>query len=683
MNQNRAGSTVNQAARGTIQRIVCASLSVVSISASAHAQNATWLNAPANSQFHNGANWTGGTVPTGIAGFGASQQTDVDVETIVTLETMHFTPGADQFSFWLVGANRRINFVGDGIVNDSSSVPYIYMNMGSLSTAVSFSNHAQAGNAYLHLNQFNAGEPGILFTGASSAAQSLIHIHGQAEHNGPWVEFRDQSSAADAEVLLTGTSSARFYDDSTAASAYILLTTERAGVRFDGSATAANAVVNGESAGGNITFLGHASAGQVQVLGAPCEGEYCVGMSAIFSDASTADNAVIEVRECGLGGNSNAGHANITAYEFMAVGESATVGQANITSHEALLFAHSASAGQATIEFSGVLDISLMDVASLDFWTLSGDGDIYLGDRMIRLGGSGVDAALGGVIQDGSTIDPPGATGGSVEKIGAGVLTLIAANTYTGSTNAQEGALHVNGSVASAANRALNGGTLGGSGVIGGGVSVRAGGTLDPGPAPDSVGTLSVVTQSEFRNGAIYVVDLRDAQGAPGDGWDRLVLGSSLNFTNPPATTIRLRSQDPVSGLPGPAAGFNGATPYSWLIIDGSTSGAANQYPNFNPTAFTIDTSDFSNAYSGSFSVRRDDRLIYLDYTPTPTLLGDMNCDGFLNVGDVEPFVLALLAPDAYAAAHPTCDIARGDMNQDSGINGMDIQGFINAVLNP
>lgn len=668
-------------ADGTKYWIAYASLFVASLSASANAQNATWLTTPVNSQFQNGANWTGGVVPTGTASFGVSQQTDVDVETIVTLETMRFTPGADQFSYWLIGVNRRINFVGNGIVNDSSSVPYFYMNMGSISTAVAFSNYSQAGNAYLHLNQFNAGQPGILFTGASSAAQSLIHIYGQAEHNGPWVEFRDQSTAADAEFLLTGTSEARFYDDTTAANAYIEITNERSGVRFDGNATAANAIVNGSSDGGNIAFYGNASAGQVQVMGAPCGENECFGMSAVFYDASTAENATIEANECAFGGNSNADNATIAAYGIMAVAESASLGQASITSHEAMWIAHFASTGQSTIDFSGVMDISFMDIASLDFWTLTGDGDIYLGDRMIRPGGSGIDVTLGGVIQDGSTIEPPGAVGGSLEKIGAGVLTLTAANTYTGSTNALEGSLYINGSVASAANRALTGGTLGGSGVIGGGVSVRTGGTLDPGSAPGGVGTLTVVSQSEFRNGAIYVVDLRDAQGAPGSGWDLLVLNSSMNFTSTPATTIRLRSQDAMTGLPGPADGFNGATPYSWLIIDGSASGAGNQYPNFNPAAFTIDAGEFANTFNGSFSVRRNDRLIYLDYIPTPTLLGDMNCDGFVDLDDVEPFVLALLDADAYAAAYLTCDIAHGDTNQDAAVNGLDTQGFVNAVL--
>ena len=58
-------------------------------------------------------------------------------------------------------------------------------------------------------------------------------------------------------------------------------------------------------------------------------------------------------------------------------------------------------------------------------------------------------------------------------------------------------------------------------------------------------------------------------------------------------------------------------------------------------------------------------------------LLGDVNCDGFVNVFDIDPFVLALTDEVAYAAAYPGCDISAADVNEDGSINVFDIDPFV------
>jgi hypothetical protein len=63
--------------------------------------------------------------------------------------------------------------------------------------------------------------------------------------------------------------------------------------------------------------------------------------------------------------------------------------------------------------------------------------------------------------------------------------------------------------------------------------------------------------------------------------------------------------------------------------------------------------------------------------TPRGYALGDMNCDGALNVFDIDPFVLALTNPAAYHAAYPCCFINAGDVNQDGVINAFDIDPFV------
>jgi hypothetical protein len=61
---------------------------------------------------------------------------------------------------------------------------------------------------------------------------------------------------------------------------------------------------------------------------------------------------------------------------------------------------------------------------------------------------------------------------------------------------------------------------------------------------------------------------------------------------------------------------------------------------------------------------------------------GDMNCDGIVNNFDIDPFVLALTSPAAYAAAFPNCDITAGDVNHDGSLNNFDIDPFVECLVN-
>lgn len=79
----------------------------------------------------------------------------------------------------------------------------------------------------------------------------------------------------------------------------------------------------------------------------------------------------------------------------------------------------------------------------------------------------------------------------ALTKQGAGTLELTAQNTYTGATLVQNGMLLVNGDHAAAtgAMTIQNGGALGGTGIVGGAVTIALGGTLSPGNSP---GTLTL-----------------------------------------------------------------------------------------------------------------------------------------------------------------------------------------------
>jgi hypothetical protein len=61
----------------------------------------------------------------------------------------------------------------------------------------------------------------------------------------------------------------------------------------------------------------------------------------------------------------------------------------------------------------------------------------------------------------------------------------------------------------------------------------------------------------------------------------------------------------------------------------------------------------------------------------TPALLGDLNCDGVVNFGDIDPFVLALSDPAAYQGAYPNCNVLNGDCNGDTYVDFGDIDPFV------
>ena len=56
---------------------------------------------------------------------------------------------------------------------------------------------------------------------------------------------------------------------------------------------------------------------------------------------------------------------------------------------------------------------------------------------------------------------------------------------------------------------------------------------------------------------------------------------------------------------------------------------------------------------------------------------GDMNCDGLINYGDIDPFVVALTNPTAYDPAYPGCYADLADCNRDGLVNNGDIDPFV------
>jgi autotransporter-associated beta strand protein len=85
-------------------------------------------------------------------------------------------------------------------------------------------------------------------------------------------------------------------------------------------------------------------------------------------------------------------------------------------------------------------------------------------------------------------------------KAGHGALTLSGNHTFTGPTRVQQGSLHVNGTLAASPVTVEGHATIGGSGTLGAGLTLRRHARLDPGPEPYQSGTLTI-------NGTLALAD--------------------------------------------------------------------------------------------------------------------------------------------------------------------------------
>ncbi len=101
-----------------------------------------------------------------------------------------------------------------------------------------------------------------------------------------------------------------------------------------------------------------------------------------------------------------------------------------------------------------------------------------------------------------------------------------------------------------------------------------------------------------------------------------------------------------------------------------------------NTVANVIDTLSTPPSFSPAVPSGVDASAGSISFTVAGAgLPGDMNCDGNVSVGDINPFVLALTDPAGYAAAFPDCDINNGDCSNDGNVSVGDINCFVDLVV--
>jgi hypothetical protein len=254
-------------------------------------------------------------------------------------------------------------------------------------------------------------------------------------------------------------------------------------ISFYTSSNAAGATIT-NSTGGTTTFFDTSDAGTATIT-------TNAGATTNFQDSSTADYATLN----------NSGTLNFSGMS--------TGGGATITTNTGAIttFSGTSTGGDATFvtNAGGVLDISTLTSSGMTAGSIAGSGNYDLGSKQLTVGLNNTSTTVNGVIADGGT-------GGSLVKVGIGILTLNGDDTYTGGTIVTNGAVIVGDPAHTTA--ALSGsgpivvgmdGTLGGFGSVSGTVTnngMLTAGSASPGYSGALAG-LFTINGNLFNNATI------------------------------------------------------------------------------------------------------------------------------------------------------------------------------------
>jgi autotransporter-associated beta strand protein len=284
----------------------------------ARAQDATWLAAPASSDWNTSTNWTP-AVPTGTAFFGTSKTTTVTFTPLFTsINQIQFNAGAPAYTFgvgtggvlvaghFVFTGTNELDINGNGIINNSANRPTFLITSTS---DVTF-NSGTAANAIFNLSVVGAEVTELFFKNSSTAGNATIVETGTALVH-PGITLLNGTSSAGNATINNGNFGQTFWGNSATA----------------GSAT----ITNDAGASAYASSVG-ASTDPTVTGGAP-------SALSVFQNSSTGATAHLT--------NQNAG---LTVFQDASTAVSATIAN---NSFGVTTFRNTASAGSATIANTG------------------------------------------------------------------------------------------------------------------------------------------------------------------------------------------------------------------------------------------------------------------------------------------------------------------------------------------
>ena len=378
----------------------------------------------------------------------------------------------------------------------------------------------------------------------------------------------------------------------------------------------------------NVTAGGHATAASA-TLGSSVAGYGEVNIDG--NGSSWALAGALLIGDAGKGLLSMTGGAASDSSAILA-SKAGSIGTATVFSgrwsHSGTLTVGSAGAGTLNLTGNGVVEVGDTfsgDVLLAETAGSTGTLNIGAGSTVGTLkagsitGGDGTAAV--NFNHAGTIVFLPVLKGNlSVSKSGTGTTTFAAANSYTGTTRVDDGALKVTnvfGSATGSGNIVI--GPLGmilGDGSVSGAVEVN--GTISPGVA--SAATLSTGSQT-WKNDGVYQWDIQNLAGQ----WDRLAIVGSLTIgsTKENPFTIALNTLT-LEGAAGLLADFSQFQNYTWNIASVSAV-----IFDWNTDQILLDATGFANSHVGTFALAKSGTSLNLVYTvpePSTWILLSLGC---------------------------------------------------------
>jgi autotransporter-associated beta strand protein len=363
---------------------------------------------------------------------------------------------------------------------------------------------------------------------------------------------------------------------------------------------------------GSDTFSGVISGAQGLIKEGA--GTLALGGANTYSGATAVNDGTITLHNGGGLGDTAAGTTVAAGAQVRLVAtnsgftvgtESLTLSGQGMSTGGALRNAAGDNTWQGNITLAANATIGAAAGTSLTLDVATG-GAITAADFNLTFDGAGTNRVL-----DAITLGSGGLT-----KIGSGTTILGASNNFTGATTVAAGKLIVDGSIAGSTVTVNNGGTLAGSGSVGG-LIVNSGGTISPGNSP---GNLTVAGNFQWNGGGNYNWQIIGTTGTPGTTWDLLTVTGTLDlsaFSVGNEFNINLWSLSSTGpDTNGRIANFNSTTSYEWLAV------TASNITGFNAAHFAVNvgatngTGGFSNPLDGGylFGVRQDGGNLYVTY---------------------------------------------------------------------
>lgn len=521
---------------------------------SAPGANARWNPEPISSDWQTPLNWIPANVPNSAndtAAFGVSNLTEIE-NAGAALSSMVFQPGASSYTI-TTKSPQIFEIGGDGIVNSSGLVQKLVVPEAFGPDAVnylSFINSARAGNS-TELTAVAGSDPRqdtaaqIHFNDNSGAGSATI-INSSSTTGGTGAEthFFGDASAENAMIFnlggpeLKSTGAVTFHDNSTAGHATIDVAAAGSGAfcAFQNQAAAGSATIINRAGktifGGATIFSGSSTAGEATIIneGAPGQGPG----NTFFLSNSTAGNATLIAN----GSSSHDAGGGIIYFNTSgSIGTPRLVangGTGDGNGGSIRLEVNSAAEG-AHVELSGNgrLEIDFHFAPGVTVGSLEGEGSVILGSNNLGVGSTDQSTTFTGVIEG---------AGGSLTKVGEGVLTLTGANIYTGGTTVDAGTLVVNNATGSGTGTdavRVAAGTLGGNGIIAGTVQIGMDGSsnitayLAPAHGTTRQALLTIQRALEFEGNSAYICTSKvQGQRARADEVvaDGITIGVSAKF---------------------------------------------------------------------------------------------------------------------------------------------------------